>query len=330
MTLRGTQSAGYNPRERDGAGMSRQVSASSGTVITVEKIGPKEAQALLAKNFSNRRIRPSRVEMYADMMTRGQWLMTGEPIIMKVDGSLVNGQHRLLAVIQSDTTQEFAIVRNATDTVFEVVDTGLSRQPGDVLDTTTYVTTKAAAIRALWVIEMGGDPRKTQDLVLVSRHDIADYYRQHHGEIDAAAELQGTMQGKFGNYNPSAMTAFIVLAWRHNKTKADAFVYAVREGVGLTRGDPRLVLRNSMSSTKVKRTNRGQYLMMYIKMFNAWLQGETRQSVYYSSDEEFPAVGKLSPAQNKDREERKALGLPTTASAAQVREAKAKLKEKNA
>jgi hypothetical protein len=308
--------------------MSRQVSGSAGTTITVEKIGPPEAQTLLAKNFSNRRIRASRIAMYADMMTRGQWLLTGEPIIVRADGSLVNGQHRLLAIIQSGTTQEFAVVRNAPEGVFEVVDTGLSRSPGDVMDTSQYVTTKAAAIRALWVVEAGGDPRKTADLVLVSRHDLAEYYREHQGEIDAAAEFQGTFQGKFHNYNPSAMLAFIVLAWRYNKAKGEEFLYAVREGTGLDRGDPRLVLRNSMASVKPKRTSRGIYLMIYIKMFNAWLEGETRQAVYYSSEEDFPEVGKRSPAQNRAREERKALGLPTTASAAQVRAARAAKKAK--
>lgn len=76
----------------------------------VKEIGPKEAAEMLEKNIDNRKVKPSKVQQYALYMKNDLWRENGETILVTEDGFLLNGQHRLQAIIASGTTQAFLIV----------------------------------------------------------------------------------------------------------------------------------------------------------------------------------------------------------------------------
>ena len=64
-------------------------------------VTPKMAEALLSRNGGNRPViwtGPVRsVSAYAAAMSRGEWVLNGEPIIISSTGELNDGQHRLHA-----------------------------------------------------------------------------------------------------------------------------------------------------------------------------------------------------------------------------------------
>ena len=65
-------------------------------------ITPKLAKELLLKNNSNRRITKSFVTTYANDMREGRWKgNTAEFIKIADDGDILDGQHRLLAIIET-------------------------------------------------------------------------------------------------------------------------------------------------------------------------------------------------------------------------------------
>lgn len=64
-------------------------------------VNPTHAKGLLSYNTGNRRLRPSTVSHYADQMRRGEWKETHQPIAFDDDGNLIDGQHRLAAVVES-------------------------------------------------------------------------------------------------------------------------------------------------------------------------------------------------------------------------------------
>lgn len=96
-------------------------------------IGPKEAQTLLEKNISeNRSVRKAQVLRYANDMKGGRWKTnTGETIKITNDGTVVDGQHRLLAVIKAGVEIEFEVAFNVSSDTFDVLDTGCTRTAGD-------------------------------------------------------------------------------------------------------------------------------------------------------------------------------------------------------
>ena len=79
-------------------------------------ITPAKATELLAGNAENqRKVNQARVRKYTAEMLSGLWLYNGESIIVSESGKLIDGQHRLLAVIESDVTIEVALVTDVPD-----------------------------------------------------------------------------------------------------------------------------------------------------------------------------------------------------------------------
>ena len=81
--------------------------SSAPPVITTEFIGPREARLLLEESAPNRRVNDNLVLKYACAMLDEDWHNIGVPLIFDGRGRLTDGQHRLHAVVESDTVQMF-------------------------------------------------------------------------------------------------------------------------------------------------------------------------------------------------------------------------------
>ena len=99
---------------------------------TTEKINPRLAEKYLELNTVNRPIRQSHVEFLSKEISGGRWKMNGASIVFN-GGTLVDGQHRLWAIIEAKTPIDTIVVRGAEDDSFPTIDTGKCRTGGDVL-----------------------------------------------------------------------------------------------------------------------------------------------------------------------------------------------------
>ena len=95
----------------------------------IETITPAKAEKMLATNYENQRhIKPSKLRTYAEMMANGEWNgMNGDTLKFIKNGSgeiLVDGQHRLMAVVKSGTSQKMAVLRNVDKDAFKTIDQG--------------------------------------------------------------------------------------------------------------------------------------------------------------------------------------------------------------
>ncbi len=95
--------------------------AAAVTVMT-----PQEAARLLACNGHNRNVSEVLVERYARDMRCGAWKQNGEPILVARDGTLLDGQHRLLAIQRAGRPQTL-LVPARSRTCFPSVATGATR-----------------------------------------------------------------------------------------------------------------------------------------------------------------------------------------------------------
>lgn len=96
-------------------------------MVEFEKITPATAEKWLNANKTNRRLREGVVEKYAADMKAGKWTKCTVPISFYDDGDLADGQHRLFAIIESGTTQQFLVLRGLTRKDGLNIDTGLTR-----------------------------------------------------------------------------------------------------------------------------------------------------------------------------------------------------------
>ena len=97
------------------------------------KITPEMAVELLEKNTINRRVKERVVGQYATEILAGRWRSgTGEVIKIAKDGTILDGQHRLLAVIKADKEIVAHLAYDVSNEVFDVLDTGSPRGAADV------------------------------------------------------------------------------------------------------------------------------------------------------------------------------------------------------
>lgn len=102
-------------------------------VVTLEIINPELAQEFLKCNIHNRPFNKLEVLRNAYLMQQGKWKETCEPIAITRGNVLLNGQHRLAAVIRSGTTQRFLVSRGHNEDDGNAFDCGLTRTGTDAL-----------------------------------------------------------------------------------------------------------------------------------------------------------------------------------------------------
>lgn len=103
-------------------------------IAQVETITPKLAAEYLKRNTENYRNKRFRdIALYAEQMKAGRWELNGEPICFSESGKLLNGQHRLCAVIKADVPVKMLVVRDVSDEV-SVFDSGITRTIPQILN----------------------------------------------------------------------------------------------------------------------------------------------------------------------------------------------------
>jgi hypothetical protein len=99
----------------------------------IVKVDPELAEIWLTTNQGNRNLRKTAVERYAKDMLAGQFTISNDAITFDADGRLINGQHRLSAVVVSGVTLEMLVLRDAPADSFARMDRGVSRTYADAL-----------------------------------------------------------------------------------------------------------------------------------------------------------------------------------------------------
>lgn len=97
------------------------------------KVSPTLAKKWLATNHDNRPIRNYLVTAMAFDMSNDEWDDNGETIKFDENGELIDGQHRLLAVVEAKKTVEMLVVWGLKRKSQDTIDTGAKRTFADNL-----------------------------------------------------------------------------------------------------------------------------------------------------------------------------------------------------
>ena len=114
--------------------------------ISIERISPEVAACMLEKNTHNRAIGRQPLD-YA--MLTGQWVLNGDAIVFSEEGVLLNGQHRLTALVKTNTSADFIVARGIKREAQVTMDVGKKRTLADYLKMDGFSDyTKVAAVTA--------------------------------------------------------------------------------------------------------------------------------------------------------------------------------------
>lgn len=177
----------------------------SDTNITskVVLITPQIAKQMLMDNIGNRPLRRNHINRLAASMKRGDWRLTHQGVAYASDGRLIDGQHRLHAVIEANTPVMMMVTFGVDD--FVAIDRGAARSLADLT----------------------GLPKKLAESAKISASFI---------NISSPEEILQLANGKFGSLHESLISATPLTAKLFTTAPIRAgFVIAIMAGAD--RGD---------------------------------------------------------------------------------------------
>lgn len=215
----------------------------------VMNVTPEMAREWLALNKTNRSTRHVRIAAYANDMADGRWPFTGDPI--RFAGSngnkqLVDGQHRLLALIEAGVTLPFLVVTNLDASSMSVIDTGASRTPGDTLQLqgVENANRTAAIARVLISYEAGRLGDTTWYARNITRSKLSEFVLANAKALEDSQDIARRLRRR--GFNATAAGAWHFLAARDDSTEdlLELYLEQLFTGVGLIEGDPALAVQH--------------------------------------------------------------------------------------
>lgn len=256
------------------------------------KVTPELAAEMLTKNEGNRNPRHGSMMMLSRAITNGEWIETGDTIKFDMFGRLLDGQHRLMAVVHADRSVNMDIVFGVSPEAFDRIDTGYARTTNQLLAMSGIkngaVITSGA--RSMMAIQSG---LSNTSSLSVSRHQVLDFVKKN-PDIIEGARVSDTIKSRIGRVvSPGGTTAAITILTRRMGKDVDPFVDGLCSGANLTKESPILALRNRLirgSTSKI--TDGVEIAALFIKAFNSWHAGRPVKVLSWRpADEDFPTVG---------------------------------------
>lgn len=211
----------------------------TGFSTRTENITPKKAEKYLEKcTARQRRVSGHRVRYYANMIARGEFRHTAQGIVFDSNGHLIDGQHRLHAVIKADSPVKMQVTRGEKPDNYDVYDDVGARSVADrtQLHSHEFVRTLLTRVINRMVQVHFGYKNK-----IINAY-YYDTYEQHKEQMDAVCESICPHRARIFK-DPSfllAMVEYFVI----NQEMAEIMLEEVIEGDNLDKYSPSKVLRD--------------------------------------------------------------------------------------
>lgn len=262
----------------------------NGFSCDIETITPEVAKQWLERNVQNRPVSEAHCRSLAKDMKEGNWSVCGNTIVFSNHGDLIDGQHRLYAVVKSGCCIESPVMRGISDeNAFSHIDQVKKRTAADVIATVgkDRSTTRAAATKLIY--QMVKSPDMTHFRLSNQRipnKAIFDF-EQSLTEMNEAVESASI----FSKYTvKSIVAATMVVLIRIDENLARKFFTRLREGIFQNQDDPLFRLRDAL----LMKPNPGLQKEVLVDMaliFKAWnldLQGKTIKAMQWREEQRFP------------------------------------------
>lgn len=248
-------------------------------------VTPEMAAQWLSNNPSNRNVREKVVDMYARDMANEKWLVTGDSVRLDKSGALLDGQHRLNAVVKSGVSVLMYVTSGLDKSAQAVMDMPLRRAPSDnlhmqgELNASTLVAVVRLAIAHERGITIG------RSAMPLSSSEIYEWV-QCNPEVREATAI-AVRHSKKILCSPSLVGFSSWLIWETvgNWYDVDEFWAAASEKIGLRHGDPVIALTNRFVQDKAqhKRIPAVAVMSAIVRAWNLRRVGKTMTLVKYES-----------------------------------------------
>jgi hypothetical protein len=255
-------------------------------------ITPQLAKTWLARGGTNRALRQYHLHKLIRAMESGAWQdLNGETIILDTDGRVLDGQHRLHAVVATNVTIRSFVVANVDPAKRPSIDTGAGRQLADYLSMHGYTQSRnlAATVTLLYLWERGEILSHKAGLhAFITHEEGLKFVEAHPGilhSVQHARRLPALMppsQYSALDYAFHASDAALYLTWYQT----------MLSGLVEERYRVFLTLRERLIRDKTENVRRHvlEHFVWNIKAWNAARTGRQLHRFLWQQDEDFPLL----------------------------------------
>lgn len=259
----------------------------------VRLISPEVANEMLKRNANNRKLNNYHCIYLANQMTSDQWKFDGQPIRFSEGGTLLDGQHRLSAVIRSGKSQQFLIVTGIEKDAFKVMDTGKNRNGADCFSIRgiEYASDVAASVRMVINYRLKKDNANGRNKP--TNTDLLEWYDKNPSilnHVKSAAPLSVEFSYVLSR---SYLAGLLFLFSGRNVLEAESFISKLCTGLDLEKDSPIYALRKKLLEDKMNRTKLPvrDKLALIIKAWNSYRLGKKIKQLRWDKAREiFPAI----------------------------------------
>tara|TARA_R110000803_G_scaffold106505_1_gene174582 strand:- start:193 stop:1011 length:819 start_codon:yes stop_codon:yes gene_type:complete len=250
-------------------------------------ITPPMASVMLASNTANRKLNNRHVEFLADQILSGKWQNNGQTIVIADDGTLMDGQHRLSAIVKANKSTKLGLCTGAPRSAMASIDNGKLRSTYDVLSmiNAPYAALISSAMQILYKFDhgeisfQGGGTKKMPNTVALS----ALNQMQSLVDIDILARL-AKLTSRNTRLKPSNLfAAFYLIAMKYGQEFVEDFAEKINNGGDYPKS-PTTAIGQIVARVQVQgRTVHRIYdFALLLSGFEKWINGNT-MSLYRDS-----------------------------------------------
>lgn len=220
--------------------------------VKIETIDPQKAAQYLALNRKNRRIFRNHLDGLVHDMKNGKWIFNGDPIRFNGDGYMIDGQHRMQAMIESGATLDLVVIRELSERAFETVDIGRKRSMPDFLSIEGKAHPQQLASALSYITRY----HKWQNIMSHEKITVAEKLTTlaEHPQIERLVAAYASR-----NYPLKASVGILAachyLFHEINQEQADIYMGQVVMGEDLSEGDPAFTVRRWIIRAHTGKTN---------------------------------------------------------------------------
>jgi hypothetical protein len=211
-------------------------------IITVT---PEIAAEMLLRNKPNRAVKDKNVRKYADLMRRGEWKLTAQGVSFSRCGRLLDGQHRLLAIVMSGVSVRMTLWFGCEESEFEVIDQGSARTAGDLLSIVGMESANSIAALAGMVLRV-----RHRIVGSIPHQDTLHFAQENAAAMHEA--VRASMKATKIRSKSACALAYFHLREKYEAHTVEPFWEALCSGENQRRGSPILRVRDQLlAPTKV-------------------------------------------------------------------------------
>lgn len=258
--------------------------------IRTEVVNPEKAKAYLEKNLNNRNLRPKIVNFFAEQMSKGIWLEdNGDTIRISKSGFLLDGQHRLNAIVKSGVSLKLTIAYDIVDNAFEFIDIGTARHAGDVLSISGV---KKPNVIASIIKDYNGLKHGVSSgskTIRLSNHEVLEIYKSDPEKYDFISKKAMHLYSSFnGVVTPTVLGSYYLYLKDYQPQRVDEFFEKLCTGANIGIDDPIMILRNKLLFFKTqpdKSMSTSIRFSFFVKTWNNYLRGKRTKRLIYDDRE---------------------------------------------